>query len=166
MSKIILYPDNLLTQESLQVESFDENLTKLFQEMEQAMARENGMGISAVQIGVLSRAMIVKDEDGSLLKIVNPQLIDDPLASNTFLKEGCLSIPGVHIPVRRKEDAQVSYKDDKGEERNVFLSGWAARCFYHELDHLNGKTLFDHVANFQKGDMLKKYNRAKKKLGI
>jgi peptide deformylase len=166
MANILLYPNSVLGQVSGQVTKFDETLTKLFEEMEQAMRAEGGIGISAVQISVPIRAMIVAREDNTLLKICNPEIILDPEAPSKYLKEGCLSIPGLQVPIWRPEDVEIKFKDEKGEDHRSVLDGWTARCFLHEYDHFEGKTLFDHLANFKKSDALQKYNRARRKLGL
>jgi peptide deformylase len=166
MSKIILYPNEILNKESTVIDNFNEDVIKLFNELEQAMKLEGGLGISAVQIGVLSRAMIITEENGTLVKICNPETVNDPNCPQKYLKESCLSIPGIQVPIWRSEDIEVKFKTETGEDKHMAFNEWTARCFLHELDHLNGKTVFDHISSIQKSEVLRKYKIARRKLRL
>jgi peptide deformylase len=160
MADIIKYPDETLNKHSLPVEKFDEDLTKLFAEMEHAMKAEGGIGISAIQIGVPLRAMIIGNNKGELTRIVNPIIDEDPECPKVYLREGCLSLPGISVLIWRPEHCSVKFQNEKGDETYVSFMDWDARVFLHEYDHLEGLTILDRVSKITRSSLLAKYKKA------
>lgn len=140
--KVIKYPDPILSKKSLPVDKIDEEVKKLAQDMVETMTAEKGIGISAVQVGVLKRIMVVSVKRGSFDKNLYPEIMINPkvVGRDGFqcLNEGCLSFPGIFLPVNRYDILEIEYQDLEGEIKRGILQGLESVCFQHELDHLDG----------------------------
>lgn len=164
MLKIITSPDPLLNQVCEPCEPGDRSLKKLAKQMEKAMYASDGVGIAAPQVGVLKRLIVIDvspegEKDPQVL--VNPEIVE--LGGELVTEEeGCLSCPGITIPIERKEWARVRYFDLKGEEWEVEGDGLLARCLQHEIDHLNGITLFESASPREKIKALTAYEEARR----
>ena len=140
---------NVLTKEepglykkSRPVTDFNPRLHQLLDDMAQTLATENGVGLAAPQVGVLRRAVIVletnvaEDEDEYIIELINPEIIES--SGEQYGPEGCLSVPGEYGLVRRPLNVKVRAQDRNGEFFEVEGTGLTARCFCHEIDHLDG----------------------------
>jgi peptide deformylase len=109
---------------------------ELLQEMRQLMLANNGVGLAAPQVGLSTRLFVMGDSN-KFIACFNPKIIE---FSEEQVKsvEGCLSFPGLLLPVARSERVAVSYIDANGKQNEEWLDGLWARCFQHETDHLNG----------------------------
>ena len=164
MLKIITSPDPLLNQVCEPCEPGERGLKKLAKQMERAMYASDGVGIAAPQVGVLKRLIVidVSPEDvRDPLTLVNPEILEVGGELVTE-EEGCLSCPGISVPIERHEWVRVSYLDLKGEEWEVEGDGLLARCLQHEIDHLNGKTLFESASPRERIKALSAYEEARR----
>lgn len=140
---------NVLTKEqpglykkSRPVTDFNPRLHQLLDDMAETLAAENGVGLAAPQVGVLRRAVIVLEtnvpegEDDYLIELINPEILES--SGEQYGAEGCLSVPGEYGLVRRPMTVKVRAQDRYGEFFEVEGTGLTARCFCHEIDHLNG----------------------------
>ena len=140
---------NVLTKEeaalykkSRAVTNFDARLHQLLDDMADTLIESNGVGLAAPQVGILRRAVIVletnvaEDEDEYLIELINPEIIE--VSGEEEGPEGCLSVPGEFGLVIRPTYAKVSAQDRFGEWFEVEGEGLTARCFCHEIDHLEG----------------------------
>ena len=124
------------------VTDFNPRLHQLLDDMKDTLALENGVGLAAPQVGVLRRAVIVLEtnvpegEDEYIIELVNPEIIESD--GEQYGAEGCLSVPGEYGLVRRPMHVKVRAQDRNGELFEVDGEGLTARCFCHEIDHLNG----------------------------
>ena len=124
------------------VTDFNPRLHQLLDDMKDTLALENGVGLAAPQVGVLRRAVIVLEtnvpegEDEYIIELVNPEIIESD--GEQYGAEGCLSVPGEYGLVRRPMHVRVRAQDRNGEYFEVEGEGLTARCFCHEIDHLNG----------------------------
>ena len=124
------------------VTDFNSRLHQLLDDMADTLAEENGVGLAAPQVGVLRRAVIVLEtnvpegEDEYLIELINPEILES--SGEPFGAEGCLSVPGEYGLVRRPMNVKVRAQDRNGEFFEVEGTGLTARCFCHEIDHLNG----------------------------
>ncbi|MBE6472255.1 MAG: peptide deformylase [Coriobacteriaceae bacterium] len=164
MLKIITSPDPLLNQVCEPCDPNDKSLKKLAKQMERAMYATDGVGIAAPQVGVLKRLIVIDvspDDVRDPLVLVNPEILelDGELVTE---EEGCLSCPGVSVPIERREWARVRYFDLKGEEWEIEGDGLLGRCLQHEIDHLNGITLFESAKPLDRIKALKQYEEAKR----
>lgn len=117
------------------VEKFDWKLHKLLDDMAETLAEANGVGLAAPQVGILRRVVIV-DTGEEILELVNPTLVET--GGEQVGAEGCLSVPGKYGLVKRPNYAKVRAQNRDGEWFEAEGRGLIARCFCHELDHLDG----------------------------
>lgn len=135
------------------VEEFDGALAELVRDMEETMAAAPGVGLAAPQIGVPLRLFVYDwtDEDGVHHHgtAINPQLLVSPPPlgepDEDEHSEGCLSIPGERFPLLRSDTAQLRAVDVGGRPYEVLATGWLARIFQHEYDHLDGVLYADRL---------------------
>ena len=124
------------------VTDFNSRLHQLLDDMADTLAQENGVGLAAPQVGVLRRAVIVLEtnvpegEEEYLIELVNPEIIESD--GEQYGAEGCLSVPGEYGLVRRPMHVKVRAQDRNGDFFEVEGEGLTARCFCHEIDHLEG----------------------------
>ena len=164
MLKIVQSPDPLLNQVSEPCDVNDRSLKKLAKQMEKAMYATDGVGIAAPQVGVLKRLIVidVSPEDvRDPLVLVNPEILE--LRGEPEIdEEGCLSCPGISVPIERQPWARVKFFDLDGEEWEIEGDGLLGRCLQHEIDHLNGKTLFESASPRERIKALKAYEDARR----
>ena len=162
--KVVTYPDVTLRQVCEVCDVTDKSLKKLARQMAKTMYKNNGCGLAAPQVGVLKRIIVVDcdQEDGEQNPIVmlNPVLLETR-GREVVDEEGCLSCPGISVPIRRKEYAVVRYTDLNGEEWVIEGDGLLGRCLQHEIDHLDGKTLFESCDLSARIQALHDYEEAK-----
>ena len=118
------------------VTKFDEKLGRLLDDMKETLAHANGAGLAAPQIGILRRAVIVVDGNDQMLELVNPEIIATEGEQEGF--EGCLSVPGRWGGVKRPMKAKVKAQDRHSNWFEAEGEEIVARCFCHELEHLDG----------------------------
>jgi peptide deformylase len=146
-------------------------MTNTINRLKMTMKLYNGLGLSANQCGVFERVFIVGNEE-IVIVCINPKLIK---ASDDLIKdnEGCLSFPGLFLKVERASSVEVEYYDLQGKKYNTTFTGLTARCFLHELDHMNGITMDKHVkplalkmAKDKQGKLFKRVKRLQRNNGI
>ena len=142
-------------------------MNKFVKEMKMTMKLYGGLGLSANQCGVFQRVFVI-GSDQFQIACINPKVIG---VSADLLKEneGCLSYPGLYLKIERPKTIQVEFTAENGEIKQMELDGLTARCFLHELDHMNGKKFVEHVgpvslqmAKKKQDKMIKKLVRLKK----
>ena len=118
---------------------------QLESEMIELMQSSNGIGLAANQVGLLRRVFTIQLKDQTTLAMFNPRVLT---ASEELFEseEGCLSFPDLWIPVKRSKTIEAGYLDKHGKECIITLSGIDARCFLHELDHLDGICFTDRIS--------------------
>jgi peptide deformylase len=117
------------------VTSFDDRLATLLDDMKETLAKANGVGLAAPQVGIVRRAVIV-DVGDQMIELVNPKILES--AGEQDGLEGCLSVPGEYGLVKRPMHVKVRAQDRNGRFFEVEGEGLTARCFCHEIDHLEG----------------------------
>ena len=134
---IVYEGDKILTKKCRRVEKFDAKLAQLLDDMAETLEVEEGVGLAAPQVGILRRVCIVcVNEEEGVTELVNPEIIESD--GEQYGAEGCLSVPGEYGLVRRPMHVKVRAQDRNGELFEVEGEGLTARCFCHEIDHLNG----------------------------
>jgi peptide deformylase len=143
--KIILWPDPRLTKNSAAVETFDPSLEVLTKRMFELMRESKGVGLAAPQVGQNLRLFVMnptgKPEDDRVY--VNPALFDAEGQEED--EEGCLSLPNIKINVFRDKTVRIEAKDIQGKPISETATGYVARIWQHEFDHLNGIMLTDRM---------------------
>lgn len=133
--KIVTLGDEVLRKTSRPVVKFDEKLWQLLDDMKDTMVKADGVGLAAVQVGVLRRVIVVDVGDG-LIELINPEIIET--SGEQEGTEGCLSLPGRFGIVKRPNYVKLRAQNRKGQWRLYEGTELKARCFCHEIDHLDG----------------------------
>ena len=139
---LITYPDPLLKEKSKPVKKVTDTERKLFNDMIYTMYAKKGIGLAAVQVGVLKQMLVIDIGKQNIIKIANPQIIAQK--GTACIAEGCLSVPDQNIKVERFSDIVVRGLDANSREITILLSGLEAIAMQHEMDHLIGKTIMDY----------------------
>lgn len=132
---IVQVPDPILAKKCREVDKFDERLWTLLDDMKDTLFDAKGAGLAAPQVAVLKRVALVDTEDG-FYELINP-VIKSMKGEQTGL-EGCLSVKGKYGTVTRANDVTVIAQDRYGKKHTYKVSGFTARAFQHEIDHLDG----------------------------
>lgn len=135
LRNVVKVGDPILNKKSRVVEKFDDRLAVLIDDMFDTMYAENGVGLAAVQVGMLKRVVVIDVGDGKI-ELVNPEITLSE--GNQEESEGCLSVPGEAGITKRPAKVQVKAQDRNGKWHIYTGEGLKARCFCHELDHLEG----------------------------
>ena len=135
LRRILTAEDPALHKVCRPVEKFDRRLHRLLDDMQQTLTEANGVGLAAPQVGILRRVVIV-DTGEEILELVNPELLET--SGEQEGAEGCLSVPGKYGLVKRPYYAKVRAQDRNGDWFEAQGEALIARCFCHELDHLDG----------------------------
>ncbi len=132
---IITDDDPILLKASRPVELFDERLAGILDDMIETLKQAGGVGLAAVQVGILRRIVVV-DTGNEILELINPEIIEEE--GEQEAQEGCLSLPGKTGVTRRPAIVKIKAQDRNGKWQVYKRDGLLARCFCHETDHLNG----------------------------
>jgi peptide deformylase len=180
--QLVTAPDPILKQVSKPVEKVDDNLRQLMKAMLNIMYQEHGIGLAAVQIGILKRVLVmdltyeIEEHDhhhdhghcgGNHTKntnpryFINPEIIEFSKETGEY-KEGCLSFPDARSEVIRPQKVTVKFLDYNGVEQIEEMTGLLATCIQHEIDHLNGITFVDHISKLKREMILNKMKKLKK----
>ena len=135
------FGDPVLKTPAAPVESFDESLVRLTEDMLATMRDNEGVGLAATQVGRLRRVFVAAIEDDEYV-IVNPVITDRSETTETAT-EGCLSIPGIQVDVERPTAVTISGQDLSGKPLHIEASDLLARVLQHEVDHLDGVLILD-----------------------
>lgn len=139
---ILTEEDPVLQKKSHAIVHFDQKLWNLLEDLEETLSQSNGLGLAAPQIGILRRVALVMDAEGQYIHLVNPKIIQHE-GTQTGL-EGCLSVPGYWGHVERPQAVTVEAQDRDGNTFQVTGQDLVARCFCHEIDHLDGILYTNH----------------------
>ncbi len=143
--KILTSEAPVLRQVARKVPRVDEAMVRLLDDLTETMYEAHGAGLAAPQIGVSLRACVVKGEQGQPVALVNPEIVKAEGAQIGY--EGCLSIPGMVGEVERAESVVVKGVGRRGKPIRVRASGFTARAYQHEIDHLNGVLFTDRLTS-------------------
>ncbi len=161
MLDLVTFGDKRLYVKSEEIKNIDGSITQLVNDMFDAMYFYNGIGLSAVQVGVLKRLFIVdipKIKNGKFVAI-NP-IIKDLAVNVRIYNEGCLSLPGINSDVGRPDTVVLEYTDLKGDKKRIDASGLLATCIQHEFDHLEGVLFIDRLPPDEKISKIGEYRKA------
>ena len=133
---ILTQEDPALSKVCHQVTRFDDKLADLLDDLKETLTQANGMGLAAPQVGILRRAVVVALEDDTILELVNPEILDQRGEQAGW--EGCLSLPGMWGNVTRPDWVKIRAQDRNGQWFEMEGTDLTARCFCHEISHLDG----------------------------
>ena len=161
---IIVSPDPILKTKSNHVEKMDKELQRTLDDMLETMYHEDGAGLAAVQVGLLKRIFVldVGRKDNERLKdpqfYINPEIIycsEEEIAYS----EGCLSFPGARSVIYRPRVVKIKYLDYDGNQCEEEADDYKARGFLHEIDHLDGVTMADHLSPIKRNVFIRKVTK-------
>jgi len=161
MLKIVKYPAAVLKKKAKEVRGITPDLLSLISCMELAMEKNQGVGLAAPQVGFSRQIFVVKDDKKSRA-FFNPK-IRSQSRQRSEDEEGCLSLPGLFVLVKRAERVRVSCNTKEGKPVVVEAEGLASRIFQHEIDHLQGKLIIDRITPFQRWKIRKQLQEIKQK---
>lgn len=138
--KVVMMGDELLRKKSKPVRVFDEYLWTLLDDMKETMHHKNGMGLAAVQVGILKRVIII-EANNMFVELVNPEIIKQK--GEDIEEEGCLSVGTMTGLVKRPMEVTVSAQDRYGYNFTLTGEKYLARVLCHEIDHLDGVLFVD-----------------------
>lgn len=163
LRKIVTIEDNVLRKISRPVTKFDAKLAQLIDDMTETLKDAEGAGLAAVQVGVLRRVVVVDvDEGGEVIELVNPEIIYKSEETEEK-EEACLSVPDDAGIVARPKEVTVRAQDRNGEWHEYTGTGLKARCFCHELDHLDGHLYTDFAVKMLTEDEIRRMREARSK---
>lgn len=146
LRQIRLYDDEILRKKSKEVKVVDDKIRQILDDMAETMYNtKNGGGLAAPQVGILKRLVVIDMGEG-LIKLVNPKIIAEE--GNQEVIEGCLSIPNKWGKLERPKKVTVQALNENGEEIILTGTGDLAKCFCHEIDHLDGILFTDFVTEY------------------
>lgn len=162
LRNILTEGEPTLAKKSRVVTDFNQRLHTLIDDMRDTLEASTGVGLAAVQVGILRRVVLVMEtnvdegEDEYIIELINPEIVfadgeqDGP--------EGCLSVPNVYGMVSRPDHVRVKAQDRNGNEFEVEGCGLTARAFCHEIDHLDGHLFLEKVDHIMTQEELREYN--------
>ena len=160
---IITLPDAQLRLTSAPVAKVDDGVRSILDDMIATMYDAPGIGLAAVQVGVLQRLVVLdiarKEESPQPLFLVNPEVLESSVDRIVY-EEGCLSIPDFYEDVERPERVRVRFRDRNGAECEMEADGLLSIAIQHEIDHLNGVLFVDHISRLKRERVLKKFVKA------
>jgi len=159
---ILEYPDPRLRERALPVTMFDEAFGRLVDDMLETMYAAPGIGLSATQVNVRRRLIVIdiSEKHDEPLVFVNPEILTREGSAKT--EEGCLSVPGIFDQVERAAKVRVRAQDRYGAYFEREFEGMLAVCLQHEMDHLEGKLFVDYLSDIKRERIRKKLDKERK----
>ena len=167
LRKILIEPDPILRKKCEPLEKVNVNTKKLLDDMLETMYAAPGIGLAAVQIGILKRIVVIdiskSEEKKHPLFLINPQIVNQSKKTSIY-EEGCLSLPGQFAEIERPAECTLKYIDYNGKEKELKAEGLLATCIQHEVDHLDGILFIDYLSKLKKDMIIKKLVKQKKEI--
>ena len=167
LRKILTEPDPILRKKCEPLEKVDAETKKLMDDMLETMYAAPGIGLAAVQVGILKRLVVIDiskaEEKKKPIFLINPQIIHQSEKTSVY-EEGCLSLPGQFAEIERPAECSIKYIDYDGKEKELKSDGLLATCIQHEIDHLNGILFIDYLSKLKKDMIIKKLVKQKKEI--
>ena len=161
---IITVPDETLKKISDPIEKVGINEKKIINDLFETMYNSKGIGLAAVQVGILKRILVIdvsnKDEKKTPLSFINP-IIKNVSNETSVYEEGCLSVPDQFAEIDRPSKCEVEYLDYNGDKKILKAEGLLATCIQHEMDHLEGILFIDYLSKLKKSMIIKKLSKNK-----
>lgn len=152
LRRILTEEDETLRKICREVQNFDKRLHLLLDDMIETLREAQGVGLAAPQVGVLRRAVVIENEEGEIIELINPVITEQEGAQEGA--EGCLSVPGRYGIVKRPMTVTVRAQDRNGKSFTMKGEGLMGRAFCHEVDHLDGKLFTALVTRYLDADEL------------
>ena len=165
LRKILTEPDLILRKKCEPLEKVDTETKKLMDDMLETMYAAPGIGLAAIQVGILKRLVVIDiskgEEEKKPMFLINPKITHQSKKTSIY-EEGCLSLPGQFAEIERPAECTLKYIDYNGKEKELKADGLLATCVQHEVDHLNGILFIDYLSKLKKDMIIKKLVKQKK----
>ena len=162
---ILIAPDPRLKLTAKPVETVDDEIRRLMDDMAETMYAAPGIGLAAPQVGVAKRVIVADcarpDEKPALLRMANPEIVWVSEEEAVY-NEGCLSLPEHFADIARPASARIRYLDYDGKRQEIEATGLLSTCLQHEIDHLTGVLFVDHISALKRNIILRKLVKAKR----
>jgi len=160
--EILTVPNPVLKEISKPVDTVDEELRSLMDDMLDSMYAADGIGLAAIQVGVPKRVIVMDLDWGKGTRnpryFVNP-VLSDPSDNKLPYEEGCLSVPAYYDEVERPDRVRIDYLDYDGKQKTEIAEGMFAVCIQHEMDHLEGILFIDHLSRLKRQRAVQKVKK-------
>ena len=164
VKKLITVPDEILRKKSQSIEKVSNEEKKLVKDLLETMYHHKGIGLAAIQVGILKRIVVLdvnqENENKNPLCFINP-IIKNISEEKSKYEEGCLSIPNTFIEIERPKTCIVEYVDMDGKKNQIECDGLLSTCIQHEINHLDGKLIIDFLSKLKKDLIIKKLSKTK-----
>jgi peptide deformylase len=162
---IVVLPDPILRQASAPVDTVDDEVRRLIEDMLETMYAAPGVGLAAVQVGVPRRILVLDvsgdENEKAPIAMINPEIVSLGGEMRPH-EEGCLSIPEVRIEIERPSSATVRYLDRNGQRQELVADGLLATALQHEMDHLDGKLIIDFLTRLKRDMIVRRFRKQAK----
>ena len=159
LRQILTEPNAILREKSVKVDIVDRDIKKLMDDMLETMYEAPGIGLAAIQVGILKRLVVIDiskgEEEKKPMFLINPKITHKSKKTSIY-EEGCLSLPGQFAEIERPAECILKYIDYNGKEKELKADGLLATCVQHEVDHLNGILFIDYLSKLKKDMIIKK----------
>lgn len=159
--KVRVAGDPVLRKKSKPVKEVGAAERILIDQMIETMHQEQGVGLAAPQVGIHQQILVI-DVEGNSFVVINPRVIKK--RGSEVVEEGCLSVPGIVVKIRRPKYITLRYLDENGQKKENEFADLTARVTLHEMDHLNGKLIIDYASWFAKRKFKKQLEELKNKV--
>jgi len=153
MNEIRIYPDPILRKKAKPIVNIDGEVKEIVDRMAEVMYANKGIGLAAPQIGIPNQIIVVDTGEGRRA-FVNPEIVEGD--GESFMEEGCLSLPTVEVPVKRMERVLIQAWDLNGKELTLELFDFPARVYQHEIDHLHGILIINYLSRLKRELLIKR----------
>ncbi|CAL4324994.1 Peptide deformylase [Buchnera aphidicola (Eriosoma grossulariae)] len=154
---LLYYPDPGLRIKAQPVKIFNNQINKIIHDMFDTMYAQDGIGLAAPQVGINLKIIVININQMEEIVLINPQLIE--YFGNSYVEEGCLSIPDQRSKINRSQTIKIKAINKQGEKIEIIASSLLAICIQHEMDHLEGKLFIDHLSLIKKQRIEKKIKK-------
>jgi len=156
---VLHFPDPRLRKRATAIESIDDEIRQLAQDMLETMYAEGGIGLAATQVNVQLRLIVIdlSEHKNSPLILINPEILSTD--GSEEMQEGCLSVPGFYETIERAETIDYQFQSPDGAHKKAQADGLLAVCIQHEIDHLDGKLFIDYLSPLKRQRLQKKIEK-------
>ena len=165
LKRIITVPSETLRKISEPLENVGKEEKKLIKDLFETMYHNKGIGLAAIQVGIPKRIIVLDvstdEKKKDPLCFINP-VIKKQSDEKSVYEEGCLSLPDTFIEIERPKICEVEYIDINGKKRNIKCDGLLSTCLQHEINHLDGKLIIDHLSKLKREIIIKRISKSKK----
>ena len=159
---LLLEPAPDLRRRAREITRIDREILELAEDMKEIMYSHNGIGLAANQVGALSRIFVcdLSEEREDCRVLINPRIV--AWSGTNEQEEGCLSLPEIRAPVKRRARIEVEALDLEGKPLNFSAEGVLSACIQHEIDHLDGVLFIDRLPAIRRNILLRRYRKSQK----